>query len=90
MKEPFDGGFNITKLLTLKGNKLQYMITIHDARRTSCKSMKTGDKFSDITRDYNTQSIYVEDGGRSGYEQLTDTELMLSKYPILECVFTTT
>jgi hypothetical protein len=89
MKEPFDGGFNITKVTDSKGNKLQYMINQTMMRVELPKSMKTGDKFSfDITWDYNINN-HVEDGGRSGYEQFPDghrTYVIAQFYPRM-CVY---
>lgn len=72
MKEPFDGGFNIKKVLDSKGNALPYMINQTMMRVELPKTLKTGEKFSfDIEWDYNINN-HVDGRGRSGYEQFPD------------------
>jgi hypothetical protein len=72
LNEPFDGGFNITKVTDSKGKSLEYMINQTMMRVELPKSMKTGDKFSfNITWDYNIND-HLKDGGRSGYEEFPD------------------
>ncbi|WP_438962451.1 M1 family metallopeptidase [Nonlabens sp.] len=72
MKEPFDGGFNITKVLDSKGNPLKYMINQTMMRVEMPESLEPGKKFEfDIEWDYNINN-HVEGRGRSGYEQFPD------------------
>ncbi len=72
LSEPFDGGFNITKVLDSKGNPLQYMINQTMMRVEMPKALAPGKKFEfDIEWDYNINN-HVEGRGRSGYEQFPD------------------
>jgi hypothetical protein len=72
LKEPFDGGFNIKKVLDKKGNPLNYTINQTMMRVEMPENLKTGGKFQfDIEWDYNINN-HVEGRGRSGYEQFPD------------------
>lgn len=72
MKEPFDGGFNITKVLDAKGNALPHMINQTMMRVEMPKPLKSGDSFEfDIEWNYNINN-HVDGRGRSGYEQFPD------------------
>lgn len=72
MKEPFDGGFNIKKVLDSKGNPLKYMINQTMMRVEMPSSLAPGKKFEfDIEWDYKINN-HVEGRGRSGYEQFPD------------------
>lgn len=72
MKEPFDGGFNIKKVLDSKGNPLKYMINQTMMRVEMPTSLAPGKKFEfDIEWDYKINN-HVEGRGRSGYEQFPD------------------
>jgi hypothetical protein len=72
LKEPFDGGFNITKVLDSKGNALPHMINQTMMRIELPKAMQPGDKFEfDIEWNYNINN-HVDGRGRSGYEQFPD------------------
>jgi len=72
LKEPFDGGFNIKKVLDSKGNPLKYMINQTMMRVEMPKSLAPGKKFEfDIEWDYNINN-HVDGRGRSGYEEFPD------------------
>lgn len=72
MKEPFDGGFNIKKVVDEKGKPLQYMINQTMMRVEMPEPLKPGKKFVfGIDWDYNINN-HVDGRGRSGYEQFPD------------------
>ncbi len=72
LSEPFDGGFNIKKVLDSKGNPLKYMINQTMMRVEMPKALAPGKKFEfDIEWDYNVNN-HVEGRGRSGYEEFPD------------------
>jgi len=72
LKERFDGGFNITKVLDSKGSALPHMINQTMMRVELPETLKSGDKFSfDIEWNYNINN-HVDGRGRSGYEQFPD------------------
>ncbi|PQJ31873.1 aminopeptidase [Nonlabens arenilitoris] len=72
LSEPFDGGFNIKKVLDSKGNPLKYMINQTMMRVEMPKALAPGKKFEfDIEWDYNINN-HVEGRGRSGYEEFPD------------------
>ncbi|AUC78309.1 aminopeptidase [Nonlabens sp. MB-3u-79] len=72
LQEPFDGGFNIKKVLDKNGNSLKYMINQTMMRVEMPEKLKSGKDFEfDIEWDYNINN-HVEGRGRSGYEQFPD------------------
>lgn len=72
MKEPFDGGFNIKKVVDKKGQPLKYMINQTMMRVEMPEPLKPGKKFVfGIDWDYNIND-HVDGRGRSGYEQFPD------------------
>lgn len=85
MKERFDGGFNIQKVVDLNGNDLTHMIHQTMMRVELSKSLKTGEQFSfSIKWCYNIND-HVKDGGRSGYEYFPENDnriyVMAQFYP---------
>ncbi len=72
LKQPFDGGFNITKVLDDNGNPLTYTINETMMRVELPEPLETGKSFEfDIEWDYNIND-HVDGRGRSGYEQMPD------------------
>lgn len=72
LSEPFDGGFNIKKVLDKSGNPLKYMINQTMMRVELPETLESGKKFEfDIEWDYNIND-HVNGRGRSGYEQFPD------------------
>ncbi|AGC77100.1 peptidase M1-like protein [Nonlabens dokdonensis] len=72
LSEPFDGGFNIKKVLDKSGNPLTYMINQTMMRVELPETLESGKKFEfDIEWDYNIND-HVNGRGRSGYEQFPD------------------
>ncbi|AZQ42857.1 M1 family metallopeptidase [Nonlabens ponticola] len=72
LKEPFDGGFNITKVLDSKGKGLTYTINQTMMRVELPETLKPGKSFEfDIEWDYNINN-HVDGRGRSGYEEFPD------------------
>jgi hypothetical protein len=72
LSEPFDGGFNIKKVLDKSGNPLKYMINQTMMRVEMPEKLKPGKSFEfDIEWDYNIND-HVNGRGRSGYEQFPD------------------
>jgi hypothetical protein len=72
MKEPFDGGFNIKKVVDKKGNPLKYMINQTMMRIEMPEKLKSGKDFEfGIDWDYKIND-HVDGRGRSGYEQFPD------------------
>ncbi len=72
MSEPFDGGFNIKKVVDKSGNPLKYMINQTMMRVEMPEKLKPGKKFEfGIDWDYNIND-HVNGRGRSGYEQFPD------------------
>ncbi len=72
LKEPFDGGFNIKKVLDSRGNPLKYTINQTMMRVEVPGSLESGKSFEfDIEWDYNIND-HVDGRGRSGYEQTPD------------------
>lgn len=72
LKQPFDGGFNIKKVIDDDGNPLRYTINQTMMRVELPKPLKPGDDFEfDIEWDYKIND-HVDGRGRSGYEQFPD------------------
>ncbi|ARN78118.1 aminopeptidase [Nonlabens spongiae] len=72
MKEPFDGGFNIKKVVDDDGKPLKYMINQTMMRVEMPKALEPGKKFTfGIDWDYKINN-HVDGRGRSGYEQFDD------------------
>jgi hypothetical protein len=72
LSEPFDGGFNIKKVLDKNGNPLTYTINQTMMRVEMPEKLKSGKDFEfDIEWDYNIND-HVNGRGRSGYEQFPD------------------
>jgi hypothetical protein len=72
MSEPFDGGFNINKVVDKSGKPLKYMINQTMMRVEMPEKLEPGKKFEfGIDWDYNIND-HVNGRGRSGYEQFPD------------------
>ena len=85
MKERFDGGFNIQKVVDLNGNDLTHMIHQTMMRVELPKSLKTGEQFSFSIKWWYNINDHVKDGGRSGYEYFPENDnriyVMAQFYP---------
>lgn len=85
MKERFDGGFNIQKVVDLNGNDLTHMILQTMMRVELPKSLKTGEQFSFSIKWWYNINDHVKDGGRSGYEYFPENDnriyVMAQFYP---------
>ncbi|GAA4812570.1 M1 family metallopeptidase [Litoribaculum gwangyangense] len=85
MKERFDGGFNIQKVIDLNGNDLAHMIHQTMMRVELPKPLKTGEQFSFSIKWWYNINDHVKDGGRSGYEYFPENDnriyVMAQFYP---------
>ncbi len=74
LKERFDGGFNIEKVVDTNGKPLPHMINQTMMRIELPKPMNTGDKFSFSIQWWYNINNHVADGGRSGYEYFPESD----------------
>ncbi|GAA4108370.1 M1 family metallopeptidase [Aquimarina addita] len=72
LREPFDGGFNITSVKDASGKPLKYTINTTMMRVEMPKNLASGGKFTfSIDWWYNINN-HVDGRGRSGYEEFDD------------------